>query len=234
MTQKVLVLCQRKKGVFFAGRNGYQKVEEEIVPQINALADSLLPSHYTIEYLSSLDSNFKEGEVDIKGVLANNGSLSFQHKKYKNEYEESMPTGEFIAQNEGTYALIILNTCPFILMDYDIISQLLAPDGLMVFSVYPNQMLSKEKYDNNARKKLFVIDEDRLPGVLIYKKKPNTSPDQRSPKKASPKKTGGTKKARKKHFSKKSRKTFQHFSKKGRKTFQHFSKKCRKTFSALF
>ena len=171
MSKKVLVLCQRKKS------NNDKKVEDEVVPKINSIVERLLKTKkYTIEYLSSGDY---EGEIDIKGWLEYNEKLTL-----KNENNDEITTEDFIENNKKSYNLIILNTCPFKFMNYTIINELLSDDGLLVYSIFPldlvtmkkNHPLIKSIVDNESANELFILDNisdgvDGVDGVFIYKKK---------------------------------------------------------------
>jgi hypothetical protein len=168
MSKKVLVLCQRKKGIIHYND---KKVEEEVVPEINSIVEKLIKTKkYTIEYLSSGDD---EGELDIKGLLEYNEILTL-----KNENDDEITTEEFIKNNKKSYNLIILNTCPFKYMNYIIINELLSDDGLLVYSIFPldlvtikkNHPLIKSIVYNKSANKLFILDKIS-DGVFIYKKK---------------------------------------------------------------
>jgi hypothetical protein len=173
MTKKVLILCQRKSGPIYVGQNSkgeekYDTTEAHIVPKINKLVQELITTDYDIDYLSTLEGEHSEGEVDIQGFL----SLGENQKgilTLKNKGNEKISTRDFIQQNKGSYALIILNTCPFVYMDYNIIYDLLAADGLMAFTAYPREA----KIPFEPPKKLFVVDALNNK-VTLYKK--NQSP----------------------------------------------------------
>jgi hypothetical protein len=208
--KKVLILCQRKAGPFYAGRESTKNIEEEVAPKINDLVHFLLGPETTIEYLSSLTGEHAKGNVDIKGELSLTSStnLILNH----GEVEEEISVKEFINRNRGTYALIILNTCPFMFMDFTIIDDLLAPTGLIVFSAYPRAIPSTFKVTKTEP--LFQLDEElmeRLPESIIFvqiykkiaRKKKTSSPkskkssgkikssDKTLDKKSSARKSGG-------------------------------------------
>lgn len=209
--KKVLVLCQRKAGLFFVskteGQKVYKEIEVEIVPKINDLTQFLLGADTEIEYLSSLEGEHAKGKVDIKGVLSLNNSENLILNYGEKGEEEEMSVQEFINQRRGTYALIILQTCPFMFMDFNIIAELLSSKGLMVFSAFPRPFPSTFKLKEPER--LFRLDEDlmeRLPDpVQIYTKIKTSS--SKGKKSSSAKKSGGkrTKKRRKFKKSKKLR-----------------------------
>lgn len=203
--KRVLVLCQRKSGWVYAGEvaneNLYKKIENTVVPQINDLVRSLVGDAFTIEYLSSFldnDGNSKElltGAIDIEGFLAKDNSLIL------NDYaHEKIPVSDFIAQNEGVYDVIVLNTCPYINMDYSLIAQLLAPDGVMVYTVY-----GASGRKGNIRRlqaipaKFFTLLESQGDDVLLFTK--NNTP-------ASAFRRGGTRAAKKTRTAKKQTKRY--------------------------
>jgi hypothetical protein len=117
MTKQVLVLCQRKTGSLY----GYGKtaVEDLIVPQINDLVRRNLGDDVNIEYLTNIGSN--DGSSDYNFIL----------DKF------NPPAKDFISNHKGYYSLIILNTCPYFIMDYELIYDLLEPQGIMVFTIFP-------------------------------------------------------------------------------------------------
>jgi len=168
MSKKVLVLCQRKKGIIDYDN---KKVEDKVVPEINSIVERLIKTKiYTIEYLSSGDH---KGELDIEGLLEYNTKLTL-----KNENNYKITTEDFIEKNKKSYKLIILNTCPFNIMNYTIINELLSDDGLLVYSIFPldfvtmenNISLIKSIVYNESANKLFIFDKIS-DGVFIYKKK---------------------------------------------------------------
>ena len=92
MSKKVLVLCQRKKGIIHYNN---KKVEDEVVPEINSIVEKLIKTKkYTIEYLSSGDH---EGELDIEGLLEYNEKLTL-----KNENDDEITAEDFIKKNKVT------------------------------------------------------------------------------------------------------------------------------------
>jgi hypothetical protein len=163
MSKKVLVLCQRKSGNLDRGNGKYIKVDEVVVPKINKLVNSLLGPDYTIEYLSNKESYTEEegGEVDIDLDLVEYNPLA----------------REFIERNISKYDLIILNTCPFMLMNYNIIYKLLKENGLMIFSKYPREdKLEPPKKNENLINLFTDVSSDigeaiGLNNVTIFKKK---------------------------------------------------------------
>ena len=135
--RKVLVLCQRKRSTTIPDDN--VKIVNGVVPKINALAEHLIGKNYTIEYLS--DTPNKE-DVDIQGSLSGKNTFTI----------------DFLIINQNSYALIILNTCPLHLMDYNVIHHLLETDGIIVFTSFPKLTLSRdpEKKPHEPPTSLFI------------------------------------------------------------------------------
>jgi hypothetical protein len=117
MSKKVLVLCQRKYGLDSLGVN----VKDNVVPKIMDTATQILgDSDFSVEYMSDC-RGFSDSDCDVDYKM----TLGSQESE------------EFIGTNKGTYALIILNTCPFVQMNYGLIHELLEPGGKMLFSIFP-------------------------------------------------------------------------------------------------
>jgi hypothetical protein len=121
MTKEVLVLCQRKSGKIESRLYSSNDVEELIIPRINEIVQEQLGSDTNIKYLS-----------DMKGTI--DGSADYKFSLYSSNPEAK----EFISNHIGFYSLIILNTCPFLYMDFKIIYDLLKPGGIMSFNTFPN------------------------------------------------------------------------------------------------
>lgn len=121
MTKEVLVLCQRKSGKVDSRRYSSNNVEELIIPRINEIVQEQLGSDTNIKYLT-----------DMKGTIDGSADYKFSLDSYNPEARE------FISTHIGFYSLIILNTCPFLYMDFKIIYDLLKPGGIMSFNTFPN------------------------------------------------------------------------------------------------
>jgi hypothetical protein len=121
MTKEVLVLCQRKSGKIESRLYSSNDVEEMIIPRINEIVQQQLGSDTNIKYLT-----------DMKGAIDGSADYKFSLDSYNPEARE------FISTHIGFYSLIILNTCPFLYMDFKIIYDLLKPGGIMSFNTFPN------------------------------------------------------------------------------------------------
>jgi hypothetical protein len=150
MTKEVLVLCQRKSGK--SSSAAYEgDVKNIVVPKINKLVQEHLGSDAHIEYLTKMSTN--EGESDYNFSL--------------DSYPNNNQAKEFIANHRGFYSLIILNTCPFKYIDFKLIHNLLEPEGIMMFTVFPDIV------DKNIITKDILNIEDLFEniGPNIYRKK---------------------------------------------------------------
>lgn len=153
MTKKVLVLCQRKSGT--SGKDRNETVESTIVPKINEMANGLLGEDIDIKYLTDL-SYEKDGEADY------NFSLDRSNEE----------AARFMEENRGTYSMIILNTCPIAMMDMNMIHELLEPNGVVFFSIFPKANDADlyrsvdRKMAGESEMKMFI----RLTPILYRKK----------------------------------------------------------------
>ena len=124
----ILVLCQRKGGISsIIGL--HTNVKNTVVPTIESLATDMMSSeshvtHYLTDLsdLSHLQTKNFTNEVDF--------DLRLDHD-INNEKGK-----KFIESHQQYYDLLVLNTCPFRHILYDILFGLLKPDGLVVFSAF--------------------------------------------------------------------------------------------------
>jgi len=122
MTKEVLVLCQRKSGEMTYGVDARKDVGEITIPKINEFVQHQLGSDTHIQYLT--DPASLVGDADYKFKLNSNPN--------------NLEAKEFILNHKGYYDLIILNTCPFMYMDFNLIYDLLKPEGIMSFNIFPD------------------------------------------------------------------------------------------------
>jgi hypothetical protein len=155
MTKHVLVLCQRKTGTGVSGR-----VEDTVIRPINDFIKSILSDDVTIEYLTDKDYQC-DGTADYELKL--------------NQNPENEAAVKFIREHTGYYSLIILNTCPYINMDYQLIYNLLTPDGMMAFTKYPAPPFQR-RADGSLVDVLYSAKDDVAKlfedtGIYYYKKR---------------------------------------------------------------
>jgi hypothetical protein len=161
MTKHVLVLCQRKTGKDISGR-----VEDTVVPPISDFVNSKLGHDVTIEYLT-------DGGVQKDANGKTDGTADHNHKLIKNSGNTTID--KFIREHIGYYSLIILNTCPYINMDYQLIYDLLTPDGMMAFTRYPTPPFGRE--DNGSIRDVLYSAKDSVAelfedtGIYYYQKR---------------------------------------------------------------
>ena len=137
--EKVLVLCQRK-----LDENGEELVNKDIDNLLDAL--NIGADRY-IKYASPMDENHV-GKVDFEGEFG--GDLDFT----KNNF------------TKGDYSVIILNTCPFRFMKYDIINEYLKPNGRIVLSKFdkrtPTNFVEQQADANGFYKRRMDDAKDKL------------------------------------------------------------------------
>jgi hypothetical protein len=150
---KVLVICQRK----------YDQDGNEVVnSSINDLVFRFFGIYCDIKYCSNIKRNsIYKGFVDYDGEFGDN------------EWTET----NFIKQS---YSLIILNTCPLLHFNYNILKNYLKEDGLIAITIYlPNSSVIdiEEHFKNNMNQKLLDyspyyqrIQFSNIKDALIYKK----------------------------------------------------------------
>jgi len=169
-TEYVLVLCQRKTGL---SSNKMHYVEDKEIPKIEEYVKNHFGDKKTkIEYLTDMKgyTTNTRSTADYILELTSDKFLDVNGIKIKNE---------FIKLKKNSYSLIILNTCPLIFMNYDIIYKLLKPNGIMVFKKYPNEMpfeIESISAENNMKlKKIEELERFFIKDGNIYTKKNNIS-----------------------------------------------------------
>ncbi len=190
---KVLVVCQRKEGSCYPSQQ--LLVQKTVIPMITQFLSSYLKTtNYTTEYLSKVENKSDKDNVDFN-IKIDGDDKSFQ---------------KFLKTHKKYYSVILLNTCPFFLMQYGSISDLLSDSGVLILS-----KVDCEDY-NNPRPNLFKISPDLLikgnistffdfkDGVFT-KKKSATDGNKKKRKRPLPskrlKKKGGNKKTLHRRFS---------------------------------
>ena len=195
MTNRVLVLCQRKSGI-----HGVRDVSDTVVPMINEYVESHFGDDSVIEYLSDVPPIDDDG-VDYRFSL--------------NRRAGNHAAATFIEDHTQYYSLIILNTCPIMLMDFTIIHQLLASNGLMYISGFPKQsdfVIANRVY-NGEEKMASVRHLFDTIGLNLYKKIDDGAGNQSPYKKQKPRKKQKTHKPYKKQKPRKKQKTHKPYKK---------------------
>jgi len=158
--KKVLVLCQRKTGL----SNGLIKynVEEIVIPKINELVQGLIGDVHTITYMT--DMRGYEGTVDINCKLDGVSECS----------------KSFISENANSFDLILLQTCPYSMMEYNILHTLLKPTGIIGITALPNEikgdLFSSEHIAlliSHIPPHLFKVENTDNLNIIIFTKIPN-------------------------------------------------------------
>jgi hypothetical protein len=136
--EKVLVLCQRK-----LDENGEELVNKDIDNLLDALN---IGADRDIKYASPMDENHV-GKVDFEGEFGKN---DFTKKNF----------------TKGDYSVIILNTCPFRFMKYNIINEYLKPNGRIVLSKFdkrtPTNFVEQQADGNGFYQRRMGDAKDKL------------------------------------------------------------------------
>jgi len=170
MSQKVLVLCQRRTSNFVD--------LTPVTDSINTLVSSLIGEGAEIKYVSNLtpDELRDANGVDLIGEFGDN---DFTRENFE----------------ENEYSLIICNTCPFIWLDYSVIYKYLKADGRLAltgfsrrdnisrgiyssadgFEQFMNGVYVSYPGRNSRISKWFVPVEYHNPVVLLFEKLPTES-----------------------------------------------------------
>lgn len=199
--EKVLILCQRRKGPMPPGEEG--SIETEEIPELLEFVrmffllykndETYFDTHPIpkIEYLSSKRWNVDSLEKDQYGFTILPGRVDYQ----LNLAKDFPGTLEFVETHKGQYSLIVLQQCPLIHMEYDLISTLLLENGRMAFMRSPNFVEIIDFMKNVALPNVyrttdignyFTVDTDpKFQDMIILKKGASSSP----PSSSSPPKT---------------------------------------------
>ena len=162
MTKAVLVLCQRKAGTNDMGLD----IETVVVPKIEAFVTTCLGGNTHIEYLT--DCGDVEGRAEVEGRAICAADYNFT----LNADPTNNAAAEFVATHKKYYSLVILNTCPFAYMDFNLIHSLLKTGGFMAFTKFPKPFGQKQLGAALVRTLATLFNEV---GVHFYKKKTKRS-----------------------------------------------------------
>lgn len=162
--KKVLILCQRKSGsvVKFNSVSKSQKVvdiQTSVVEPLEQYITTLFPPHtlFQFDYMSDL----ADYPFDIENKVDYNMTLERSDFRAK----------QFINKNNKSYDVVVLNTCPYIAMNYEVISSILVDNGLLIFTILPKQLfLSKNKEIDSLNNKINDYFT-KIDNSYIYRKK---------------------------------------------------------------
>jgi hypothetical protein len=121
MTQRVLILCQRKSSTLPQDKDKVDKT----VDFINTYMGENLGEDVDIEYLTT-HANHPDHNVDETNYYAD----------YKFSLNNNREAISFVAKHKGVYDGIILNTCPLNYLNYAMIYALLKPDGFLLLKTF--------------------------------------------------------------------------------------------------
>jgi hypothetical protein len=124
-------MCQRKRGLDSYG-DGTTDVSVSVVPMIEEYAKRVLNTDdLTFEYLTPGVVNWQPGdEADFDFMLT-------RRRQPKSRFAEHDDYSSlFIDYHTKHYDMIILNTCPFLMMEFDAIAEILKDDGCITFKAF--------------------------------------------------------------------------------------------------
>lgn len=148
---KVLVLCQRKKGM----DSFMRRVEDLVVPKINRMVSDYFKSDdFDITYLSDTSLMGPGSVVD-----------------YNFQLDDNKQTRDFTKLHYKSFSMIIMNTCPLSMINLKYIVNLLASDGVVVVANYPDNLKSQGvqilRYLEPLNKYFTMVDNDK--DYFLYK-----------------------------------------------------------------
>lgn len=159
--KKVLVLCQRKTGILSSTGSQSRLVEETITPLINRYINMVMGPDTTIIYLTSISPSLP-GTADYDCYLQPNSPCTI----------------DFISEHGNSFDLIILQTCPYKIFNYEIVHTLLKPDGFLGLTSVPTNWnyekvtpkLKSEIIQHILSKNFVLHGTDEGPEIILFKK----------------------------------------------------------------
>jgi len=188
--EKVLILCQRRKGPMPPGEEG--TVEDVEIPELLEFIRLFFLLHNNdenyfdthpipkIEYVSSKMWNDPRLTETLHGKTVLPGRVDHQLNLSK-EFPGAL---EFVEKHKEQYSLIVLQQCPLIHMEYDLINTLLLKNGRMAFMRSPNfaeiihfmkTVALTNVYRTTDIGNYFTVDTDRKFQDMIILKKGKSS-----------------------------------------------------------
>jgi len=174
MYKRILVLCQRKVSNLPKNKDAVDKAVLEMDEYIALRTHE--DERVSIEYLTW---HYNEPHK----AYANHNFLLSRENTYGSDAifkEKISMLDKFIAEHNNSYDIIILNTCPLIWLDYNMIHNLLKSNGILVVKLFGNKESSPSKDDNpivaqsierTIPSTLFIKQQDSLYGKFTYIKK---------------------------------------------------------------
>ena len=142
----VLVLCQRKRGLD-EGKYVTTHVEDTIVPAIVDYVEKTVGDEFRIRFLTECNESTEDKEcADYNGRLDAKNIRTVQSKMSKDNIE--------------SFDYVILHSCPFSIMDFESIWQVMTLDGIMIMLKYN---VSTEQTETVNPQTMFKNAEKDLP-----------------------------------------------------------------------
>jgi hypothetical protein len=157
MSKRVLVLCQRKTSIIPIDKDEVDSVASYIDKYIALNTPVRTPVgtpkdvRVKVEYLTYHHGERRHEEkrgTETPSAYADHIFLLSRTNQYSSDaifIEKKILLEKFLEEHNNTYDVIILNTCPLSLLDYNIIYQLLNSTGILVVKLFGNPESSPSK-----------------------------------------------------------------------------------------
>jgi hypothetical protein len=157
MSKRVLVLCQRKTSISPIDKDEVDSVASYIDKYIALNTPVRAPVgtpkdiRVKVEYLTYHHGERRHEEkwgTETPSTYADHIFLLSRINQYSSDaifIEKKILLEKFLEEHNNTYDVIILNTCPLSLLDYNIIYQLLNSTGILVVKFFGNPESSPSK-----------------------------------------------------------------------------------------
>jgi hypothetical protein len=157
MSKRVLVLCQRKTSIIPIDKDEVDSVASYIDKYIALNTPVRAPVgtpkdiRVKVEYLTYHHGERRHEEkwgTETPSSYADHIFLLSRTNQYSSDaifIEKKILLEKFLEEHNNTYDVIILNTCPLSLLDYNIIYQLLNSTGILVVKLFGNPESSPSK-----------------------------------------------------------------------------------------
>ena len=129
LAKEVLVLCQRKEGLFGDKSDLKKNVRETVVPELTKIIETFLKditgsSISNIKYMRPYDP-----------IINPHDKADFNMELTTKSQRQTKEMKDFLDNHLNFYDLIVLQTCPVPFLDYKAIAHILKKDGYVVCTV---------------------------------------------------------------------------------------------------
>ena len=138
MTKRILVLCQRKSSLIPQD----EQIVAKVVNNLETYIKTLFGEDATIEYLTHHAGEIHTNYADHMFPLSRSETLFGVGEIHKNNMEK---LNTFLETNNKKYDVIILNTCPLLWLDFNMIHELLKSGGILVVKEFRESNITGER-----------------------------------------------------------------------------------------